>query len=146
MSLGSALELLRPWMTTGFIGAILTLLVKLYIDNRKLRLAEKSREQDFQLEVSVDGRSNLQFVIDNLVRDITAQREAHQDCEKRLEKVSESYRAQGKRLDGIERQFIAFQLDVGRAIPPGDRTPVLRDVLRQYEELEAQTRARKNPK
>lgn len=137
MDLGSGLELLRPWMTTGFIGGILALVVKLYVDNRKLRLAEKSREQDFQLEVSADGRSNLQFVIDNLVRDISAQRDAHRDCEERLIKMTDSYRAQGKRLDGIERQFIAFQLDVGRAIPPGDRTPVLAELLRQHADLEA---------
>lgn len=137
MDLINGLELLRPWLSTAFIGSILALLVKLYVDNRKLRLAERSREQDFQLEVSADGRTNLQFVIDNLVRDIEAQRVAHQDCEDRLTKVTQDYRQQGKRLDGIERQFIAFQLDIGRAIPPGDRTPVLHDILRQYEELAA---------
>ncbi len=137
MDPASGLEVLRPWLSTAFIGSILALLVKLYIDNRKLRLAEKERANSFQLEVSADGRSNLQFVIDNLVRDITAQRDAHQDCEERLEKVTENYRQQGKRLDGIERQFIAFQLDIGRAIPPADRTPVLNDILRQYDEIAA---------
>lgn len=143
MDLAGGLEALRPWLSTAFIGSILALLVKLYIDNRKLRLAEKTREQDFQLEVSADGRSNLQFVIDNLVRDITAQREAHQDCEERLTKVTESYRQQEKKLDGIERQFIAFQLDVGRAIPPADRTPVLNEIFRQHGELAAR-KGRKN--
>jgi hypothetical protein len=142
MDWGNALELIRPWMTTGFIAGILGIAVKLYVDNRRLKLAEKARDQDFQLEISADGRTNLQFVIDNLVRDITAQREAHERCEGELQRMreagrerDENYRKQSKKLDGIERQFIAYQLEVGRAIPPEHRTPVLDSLLKQHDRL-----------
>lgn len=131
----TALEVVRPWLTTGFIAGILGIAVKLYVDNRKLRLAEKARDQNFHLEISADGRTNLQFIIDNLVRDITSQREAHDKCENRLSALAERYRVQEERLNGLSRQFITYQLEVGRAIPPENRTPVLESLLKQYDDL-----------
>lgn len=129
--LSAGLESIRPWLTTAFIGSILALIAKLYVDNRRLKLAEKSRAQDFQLEVSADGRSNLQFIIDNLVRDIGAQRKAtegatvaHGRCESELRGVRQT-------LDGLCRQFIAFSESVGRAIPPGTQSPEIEGMLNQ---------------
>jgi len=125
-------EAVRPWLSTAFIGSILAIVVKLYVDNRRLKLAEKSRAEDFQLEVSADGRTNLQFVIDNLVRDITAQREAtatvttaHAHCQEELQSVRDT-------LTGLQRQFINFQMTVGRAIPPGDWSP---EISRMMDDL-----------
>lgn len=136
MDFGSALELLRPWVTTGAIVGILGIFVKLAVDNRKLRLAEKSRDQDFQLKVSGDGRTNLQFVIDNLVRDITRVSGLHEHCEEELGALRKAYRGQEEKLNGLSRQFISYQLEVGRAIPPEHRTPMLESLLRQHEALD----------
>lgn len=136
MDLVAGLDLIRPWMTTGFIAGILGIAVKLFVDNRRLRLAEVARDQDFQLKMSGDGRTNLQFIIDNLVRDITSQREEHAKCEAELNILKESSRKQEQKLDGLSRQLIAYQLEVGRAIPPELRTPVLEELLRQWNDLE----------
>lgn len=137
-----ALEMVRPWLSTAFIGSILALMVKLFLDNRKLRLAEKSRDQDFQLEVSADGRTNLQFVIDNLVRDIASQRDAtaaanalHASCQEELSKLRDANHSQGTKLDGLSRQFLQFADSVGRAIPPGNWSPEVTDMMRQLKDL-----------
>lgn len=145
MDWGAALEAVRPWLTTGAIVGILGIIAKLYIDNRRLRLAETERSQEFQLEISADGRSNLQFVIDNLVRDIASQREAaaaqaaaHDRCQHELTALRGDYTEQGRKLDGVVRQFLQFQLSGASALPPGERTPMLAELRRQFDDLAAQ--------
>lgn len=142
MDLASGFEFVRPWLSTAFLGSILAIIAKLYIDNRRLRLQETERAHDFQLEVSADGRSNLQFIIDNLVRDIASQREAtaaameaHSRCETELRGAYSEVRRIGKHLDGVQRQFINYQLTVARAIPPGDRSPEINVMLTRLETL-----------
>lgn len=140
--LSSGLESIRPWLTTAFIGSILALVAKLYVDNRRLKLTEKSRSQNFQLQMSADGRSNLQFIIDNLVRDIEAQRHAtqaqataHGKCQEELDAIREEHRAQSRQLEGLCRQFIAFSESVGRAIPPGTWSPEITAMMGQLDAL-----------
>lgn len=133
--LGSGLEAIRPWITTAFIGSILALVVKLYIDRRKLLLAEKTRDQNFQLEVNADGRTNLQFVIDNLVAELERQAAAHSRCENEVAGLRDENRAQGNKLDGLARQFIAFSESVGRAIPPGNWSPEITIMMQQLDAL-----------
>lgn len=142
---GAAFEFIRPWLSTGFLAGILAIIAKLYVDNRGLRLKEQERAQDFQLEVSADGRTNLQFIIDNLVRDIEAQRaatarqqEAHDRCEGDLSKMRDRYREQGKKLDGVVRQFLHFQLNYAQGIPISKRTPLLAELRRQFDNLAAE--------
>lgn len=138
MDWGAGFEAIRPWLTTGFIGGILALVVKLYVDNRRLRLDEQIRAQDYTLEVSADGRTNLQFVIDNLVRDITAQREAHADCQTELTGAKERIRSLEHHHDGLQRQFVQYQITVARAIPPNERSPEIDAMLLLLEDLAAQ--------
>lgn len=147
MEAWNALEIVRPWLTTGFIAGILAILARLYVENRRLRLAEKTRDQDYRLQVSDDGRNNLQFVIDNLVRDITAQREAtaeqadaHERCEKELRELRDENRGQGKKLDGLSAQFISFQRSVAQAIPPGNWSPEISHMMGQLDALAAVAR------
>jgi hypothetical protein len=139
MDIGAGLEAIRPWLSTGFIGGILAIIVKLFIDNRRLRLAEKSRDQDYKLEVSADGRTNLQFIIDNLVRDITAQREAHEECQTDLRQVRHNFRRLERRHEGLQRQFVNYQLAVARAIPPSDRSPEITAMLTRLEAVAAES-------
>lgn len=128
LNLGTGLEMLRPWITTGGILALLGIVAKLYVDNRRLRLEETTGDRKYQLEVSEDGRSNLQFIINNLRDDIKATREAHTICEERLRELNEKH-------DGLQRQFIAYQVTVARAIPPDLRSPAVNAVLSQLDDL-----------
>lgn len=142
MDWAAAFETIRPWLSTTFIAGILGIMVKLYVDNRRLRLQEETRAQEYTLEVSADGRSNLQFIIDNLRRDTEradkraaaaearalAAETAHRACE-------DESRAQGMKLDGVVRQFIHFQLNYAESIPIAERSPVLADLRRQFDEL-----------
>jgi hypothetical protein len=145
--LSTGLEQIRPWLLLAFNGGLLTIAAKLYVDRRTLMLAEKSRGESFQLKVSADGRNNLQFIIDNLVRDITAQREqteaqatAHAHCQEQLSAMLTDNRGLESKLDGICRQFIAFSESVGRAIPPGNRSPEINNMMEQLAALAAVAR------
>lgn len=142
MDWGAAFEAIRPWLLLAFNGGLLTIAAKLYVDNRGLRLKEQTRAQEYTLEVSADGRSNLQFIIDNLRRDTeraderaaaaearaAAAEAAHRACE-------DESRAQGVKLDGVVRQFIHFQLTYAENIPIAERSPVIADLRRQFDEL-----------
>jgi hypothetical protein len=101
-------------------------------------LAEKTRDQDFQLKVSGDGRTNLQFIIDNLVRDIKAQRDAHEDCQGELQQQRRNFRALERRHDGLQRQFVNYQITVARTIPLGERSPEVNAMLAHLEALAAE--------
>lgn len=154
--LGGAIETVRPWLTTGFIGSILALLVKLYTDNRKLRMQAEKRAQEYQLEVTADGRSNLQFIIDNLRRDIeradgrssaaearaasaeeraSKAETAHQTCEETLDQMHEERRQDRNRLDGLARQFVQFADSVSQGIPPGNWSPEITHMVDQLQRL-----------
>lgn len=139
MDLGAGFEAIRPWLSTAFLGGILSLIVKLYLDNRKLRLAEKGRDQDYQLEVSADGRTNLQFIIDNLVRDIQAQRKAHDDCQSELERVRTAHHELETRHNGLQLQFVNYQITVARGIPPEARSAEITAMLKTLEDLVAES-------
>lgn len=142
LDLGAGLEAVRPWLLLAFNGGLLTIAAKLYVDNRRLRLAEKTRSEEFQLEVSADGRNNLQFVIDNLVAELKRQGVAHAECQatvaaqaKKMDELHDENRAQGSKLDGLCRQFIAFSESVGRAIPPGNWSPEIAHMMQQLDLL-----------
>jgi hypothetical protein len=130
------------WIRTfGSLG-LLALATKFYLDLRRVRANETERDQNYQLEVSADGRSNLQFIIDNLKRDIEDQRaatdvqaKAHERCEDELRAVRVDNRSQGMKLDGLSRQFIAFSESVGQAIPPENRSPAINAMMKKLEEL-----------
>jgi hypothetical protein len=141
MDFTAGLEAIRPWMSTGFIGGILAIVVKLFVDNRRLRLAEQTRAQSYQLEVSADGRTNLQFIIDNLVRDITAQRTAHEECQDELRSVRVAHRNLEGRHDGLQRQFVNYQLAVARGIPADVRSPEINAMMKTLEALVAESPA-----
>lgn len=147
--LADAIETIRPWVSTSFIGAILALLVKLYLDNRKLRLQAEKRAQEYTLEVSADGRTNLQFIIDNLRADIGRADErankadtragaaelAHAACENELDRVRDEGRRTRDKLDGLARQFVAFADSVASGIPPGNRSPAITGMMQQLADL-----------
>lgn len=140
--LGEAIETIRPWVTTGGVLGLLGLAVKLYLDNRKLRLQAEKRAQEYQLEVSADGRTNLQFIIDNLRRDTEradtraeAAAVAHAACEKELDLVRDEGRRTRDRLDGLARQFVAFTDSVASGIPPGNWSPEITHMMDQLKDL-----------
>lgn len=143
--LAGAIETIRPWVSTGGILGLLGLAVKLYLDNRGLRLQAEKRAQEYTLEVSADGRTNLQFIIDNLRADIGRADErankadtragaaelAHAACEKELDSVRDVGRATRDKLEGLARQFVNFADSVAMGIPPGNWSPEITNMMQQ---------------
>lgn len=133
------------YLRTGALVGILTVMLGYAWRMRKLRNEEKSRDQDFQLEVSADGRTNLQFVIDNLVRngerleqEIEAQRATTAAADARHTKCQEELRGMREDYSGLRRQFIQFQMEHAKALPLGQRTPMLDELRQQLDALAAQ--------
>ncbi len=99
------------WLRTGGTIGLLALAVKLYLDNRRLRLAEKS-----------DDRQGYGALIETLTKDVAAVREQHRECEHEQRQLR-------LELDGLRRQFIAYQLAVAQAVPPSNRTPEIEAMI-----------------
>lgn len=127
---------------TGTLVGILAVATRLFLDNRKLKMAAEKRAQEYRLEVTADGRTNLQFIIDNLRRDIeradgkaAAAEAAHAACETELDQMRNDGRRTRDRLDGLARQFVAFADSVATSIPPGTWSPEMSHMMNQLAEL-----------
>lgn len=120
-------------LSTGGILTLVALLAKAYIDNRRLTLQHRQRADSYKLEVSADGRTNLQFIIDNLQKEIVATRERHDDCERRVTRLHRRLRAQERAHDGLHRQFVEYQLSIARAVPPSGRSAEINAMIESLE-------------
>lgn len=69
-------ELLRPWVSTTALLGLLGIAYRLYVENRKLRMAENK-----------DDREGYGVLIKALQEDIALVRAQHRQCEERLAKI-----------------------------------------------------------
>lgn len=107
---------LADWIRTGGTMGLLALASGLFIQNRKLKLAEKK-----------DDREGFGALIEALTRDITAVRQQLRECEE------EHHRTRND-LEGLRRQFVTYQLAVAQAVPPSRRTPEINAMMTVLEQ------------
>jgi hypothetical protein len=61
--------------------------------------------------------------------------QARKDCIEEQEKLHQRIREQDKIIDGLQRQIILFQITVGQALPPDQRSPAINGMLDQLMKL-----------
>lgn len=105
------------WIQTGGLIGLLALSVKLYIDNRRIRIEEKRADHQ--------GFSDL---IKALSEDVAGVREQLRHCQEQHDETK-------MELDGLRRQFISYQLAVAHAVPPTMRTPEINAMIGQVEKF-----------
>lgn len=99
MDFGTVLEEIRPWYNTLTITGIGGAAVRMWFQNRKMKIAEKAAD-----------RSGWGELISALQHDVATLREENKKCEERYQKLSSDFR-------GVQRQLLA--LSVRGVLPPG---------------------------
>ena len=99
MDVGSLADILEGARTAGTLG-LLALAVKLFVDNRKLKLAENK-----------DDREGWGDLIKALREDVGNVRREHAACQDRLN-------AMQKEIDGLHRQILAQSSSLALRLTP----------------------------
>ena len=99
MGVGNLPEILEGARTAGTLG-LLVLAVKLFVDNRKLKLAENK-----------DDREGWGDLIKALRDDVQTVRRDHAECQQRLT-------AMERELDGMRKQMLAQSASLALRLTP----------------------------
>ena len=100
---GVGLDDFGRWVSAGGIVGMLALLIKFYLENRKLKLQERHEDRD-----------GYGVLIQALQADVVQVREQHRECESRLTEVE-------AQLRGVHRQLVMQSSNAAiNLAPPSD--------------------------
>lgn len=139
MSWGDLAEAVRPWVSTGALVGLFGLVVKLWLDNKKLNLDSEGGIRDHYAKEVAGLRAQVLAVQDSA--DLRAQRaetryneamEAadtrHKHCEEECERLREMVR-------GLERQIAAIHKSSIRLFEPkSSLDPETKEQMRSLEQ------------
>lgn len=121
------------WITaissTTLAGALVTLIAKWWQRGISLKGLENADEADIRDHYADELRR-----LTDLVKEITKE---HEECKRQREELRAAYNEIDRKLVGVTRQFVAFQLETAKAIPPENLTPSIRGMLEQLNALAA---------
>lgn len=126
------------WITGASSLAILTLIVRWQLGLKKIAV----EAEQVEVNARVAGNANIADIRDHyaqelarlnqVVEKITAE---HEECKRERDQYRKEVGNLDRKLTGVVRQFVAFQLETAKAIPPENLTPSIRGMLEQLEAL-----------
>jgi len=134
------LEAIRPWLSTGFLGTLVVLVVyfgkpiataatTFFLENRRLKLEEDRDRRAGMKEADALERETFSEVVTRLRAEVERIDQRHRECEKEVSDLRGRLRKAEDGLAGLARQFATFQQSVAAAIPPENYSEEMREML-----------------
>lgn len=126
------------WISAAGIVSFLGLFVKWQLGIRKLSVdaqevnvsAQTARNAD-----TADIRDHYAQELARLTKAINEITADHEQCKRERDQYRREVQELDRKLTGVVRQFVAFQLETAKAIPPENLTPSIRGMLEQLDQL-----------
>lgn len=128
--IGSGIEALRPWVSTGILAAIL-LVVSRIVGPAKDYLV---RMRELKLEEKKDDRLSIETIAATLREELKQCRESCEEADKR---AKEEHARLQEEMFGLRKQHLAEQISLINVIISSVDAPELRTLLKTLESVQA---------
>lgn len=124
---------LPGWITAAGMATLAGKVLSYKLGIKKVEVDAEQVRVTAQTTSNSDIRDHYAQEVSRLVEVVKEATRENEDCRRERDELHMKVISLEEKLIGITRQFVTFQMETAKAIPPGEMTPNIREMLEKLQ-------------